>query len=71
MPVTLPCVVEKTDLQVLDEADEKVYWRLKILNRNVDMFIDKVGKTISENGGNTSLSCESLHQMTFSNLRLL
>ena len=53
--MTLPCAVEDTYFQVLDGADDKVSWRLKILSRNVDMFIDKVGKTISDNGGNILL----------------
>ena len=51
--ITIPCIIEKTDFTILDSPDDKANWRLRILSRNVDMFIDKVGKAISENGGNS------------------
>ena len=51
VPVALPCLIEKTEFSILDKAEDKANWRLKILSRNVDNFIDKVGKAISENGG--------------------
>ena len=51
VPIALPCIIEKTEFSILDKAEDKANWRLKILSRNVDNFIDKVGKAISENGG--------------------